>query len=101
LGTCVPALGELEVGILQTRHPDANHRRLDSLLRKLRVWPLNVPLAPVYGEIALDLIRRGRVLSEIDIMLAALCLHMDLTLLTTDRDFEALPQVRTENWLAP
>jgi len=32
-------------------------------------------------------------------MPAALARHMDLTLLTADRDFEALPDLRVENWL--
>ena len=32
-------------------------------------------------------------------MLAALCRQMNLTLLTTDRDFEALPDIRVENWV--
>jgi predicted nucleic acid-binding protein len=32
-------------------------------------------------------------------MLAGLAQSMDATLLTSDRDFEALPEVRTENWL--
>jgi len=32
-------------------------------------------------------------------MLAALALHDNRTLLTADRDFEALPEIRTENWL--
>jgi predicted nucleic acid-binding protein len=32
-------------------------------------------------------------------MLAALARFMDLTVLTSDRDFEALPDIRTENWL--
>jgi predicted nucleic acid-binding protein len=31
-------------------------------------------------------------------MLAALCRQRDLTLLTTDRDFEALPDISVENW---
>ena len=30
----------------------------------------------------------------------ALARRMDLTLLTSDRDFEALPDVRAENWLS-
>ncbi len=30
---------------------------------------------------------------------AALARVMDLTLVTTDRDFEALPDLRLENWL--
>jgi len=31
-------------------------------------------------------------------MLAALCREMDLTLVTTDNDFTALPWLKTENW---
>jgi predicted nucleic acid-binding protein len=31
-------------------------------------------------------------------MLAALARQHKLTVLTTDRDFEALPDLRTENW---
>ena len=33
-------------------------------------------------------------------MIAALCRQQGLTLLTADRDFEALPDIRVENWLA-
>ena len=32
-------------------------------------------------------------------MLAALARHMRLTLLMADLDFQALPDIRTENWL--
>ena len=31
-------------------------------------------------------------------MLASLARVMNLTILTTDRDFEALPDIRTEDW---
>ena len=31
-------------------------------------------------------------------MLATLTRVMDLTIFTTDRDFEALPDLRTEDW---
>jgi predicted nucleic acid-binding protein len=33
-------------------------------------------------------------------MIAAVVLRLRATLLTTDRDFEALPEVPAENWLA-
>jgi len=33
-------------------------------------------------------------------MVAALACQVGLKVLTTDRDFEALPQVPRENWLA-
>ena len=54
--------------------------------------------AKAYGEIHNDLRRRGRALSQVDMMLAALARQMKLTLVTTDRDFEALPDIRAENW---
>ncbi len=34
-------------------------------------------------------------------MVAALARHARLTILTTDRDFDAIPDVPTENWMAP
>jgi tRNA(fMet)-specific endonuclease VapC len=99
-GTCVPVLCELEGGIQQTAVPQVYYRFLDQLLHSVRVWPIDPELAPLFGEIYLDLQRRGRQLSFVDIVLAALARLKNLTLLTTDRDFEALPDLRTENWLA-
>jgi predicted nucleic acid-binding protein len=51
----------------------------------------------VYAEIYHDLRSRGRVLSQLDMMLAALSRSMDAVLLTDDRDFEALPDLQIEN----
>jgi tRNA(fMet)-specific endonuclease VapC len=100
LGTCLPVLGELETGFQQTPDPERNRQALQVVRRHVRLWPLDEALARLYGEIYHDLRRRGRVLSAIDMLLAALCRHMGLTLLTSDRDFEALPELHIENWLA-
>jgi tRNA(fMet)-specific endonuclease VapC len=67
-------------------------------MRQLRVWPITPETARIYGDIFHDLKRRGRVLSQVDMMLAALCRELDLTLATTDKDFAALPWLKTENW---
>ena len=99
LGTCVPVLCELEVGLLRTRHREHNRRILTTILRQIRTWPLEPPTAQIYAEIYHDLRARGRVLSQVDMMLAALSRFMDATLLTDDRDFDALPDLRVENWL--
>jgi tRNA(fMet)-specific endonuclease VapC len=99
-GCCVPVLCELEVGIQQRADFAITYRRLHTLLNIIRIWPIDVSLARIYGEIANELIRHGRVLSQVDIMLAALAKQMNLTLLTADGDFQALPDVPTENWLS-
>jgi len=98
-GVCVPVLGELEAGFQQTPDLDANHQALIAVRRYIRLWAMDEIIGRVYGEIFIELRRRGRAMSQVDIFLAAMCRHMTLTLLTADRDFEALPDVRTENWL--
>ena len=96
VGTCVPALCELEVGIQQVHDPAGYRPALHVLLRRLRIWPTTLQTAENYGEIYSDLKRRGRALSQVDMMLAALCRELDLVLVTTDGDFAALPWLPTE-----
>jgi len=96
--SCYPVLCELEVGIQQTPNPDDNRRRLAQLLRHVRLWPLDTETTRLYGAVYLELRRQGRVLSQVDIMLAALARQHKLIVLTTDRDFEALADLAVENW---
>jgi tRNA(fMet)-specific endonuclease VapC len=98
IGTCVPVLCELEVGIRQMVRADQSRRELAKLMSQIRLWPVDQTIVAGYGEIHLDLRRRGRVLSQVDMMLTSLARVMNLTILTTDRDFEALPDIRTEDW---
>ena len=74
-GTLIAVLWELEAGIQQTKNPQEFRRRLSQLLKQ------------------------GRVLSQVDMMLAALARQRKLKLLTTDKDFQALPDIETENWI--
>jgi len=43
--------------------------------------------------------RRGHRLHTVDALIAATALRYDLTLLTTDHDFAAVPGLRAENWV--
>ena len=67
-------------------------------MRQVAVWPLQHSTARLYGEIYQDLRRRGRVPSQVDMMLAALAREMKLTLVSSDSDFDALPDLRREDW---
>lgn len=98
VGTCVPVLCEIEVGAGQVADPAKYRDGLKQILRMVRVWPLTLLTATHFGDIATDLKRRGRAMSQVDLMLAALCRELDLVLVTTDKDFAALPWLKTENW---
>jgi tRNA(fMet)-specific endonuclease VapC len=99
-GTCVPVLCELQTGIYQTLRRDRNRQILAILLRQIRIWPLEPRIAPLYAQIYHELRDQGRILSQVDMLLVALARSMNVTILTSDRDFEAIPTVRVENWLA-
>jgi predicted nucleic acid-binding protein len=99
LGTCVNVVCELEAGIQHLKTPENYRRRLRELLRNVRLWPIDFEMARLYGEIFFELQNMGRVLDHVDMLLGVLARKLDLTLLTSDRDFEALPDIRTENWL--
>lgn len=100
VGTCVPVLCEIEAGIQQVHRPDEYRQNLQRLLRQIRVWPIDPSTARIYGVIHHDLKRRGRALSQVDMMLAALARQMTVTLATSDQDFAALPDIVTENWIS-
>jgi tRNA(fMet)-specific endonuclease VapC len=100
-GTCFPVLCEIEAGMRQVRGKAKYRRDLNHLLLQLRLWPIDLKTTRIYGDIYMELRRAGRVLSQVDIMVAALARQINLTILTTDRDFGALPDVRTEDWTQP
>lgn len=51
------------------------------------------------ATLQLALRRQGRQLPTVDALIAAVALHYDLVLLTTDGDFAAIPDLARENWL--
>lgn len=100
VGTCVPVLCEIEAGIQQVNQPAAYRLNLRRLLLQLTIWPIDPTTAEIYGILHRDLKSRGRVLSQVDMMLAALSRQLKLNLATSDLDFKALPDITSENWLS-
>lgn len=99
VGTCVPVLCEIEAGIQQVNQPEVYRLNLVRLLRQVRIWPMDRVTARLYGAIHHDLRQHGRVLSQVDMMLASLAQQMNLAIITSDRDFNALSNIPTEDWL--
>jgi predicted nucleic acid-binding protein len=97
--TCWPVLCELQEGIVFTANPGQYRRTLNALMTEVRIWPLDWNLVEQYGSCAKLARQRGRVLSTTDIILAAFAWKESAVLLTSDQDFEAFPEIKTENWL--
>lgn len=50
------------------------------------------------AELQILLRKKGWKLDTIDAMIAIVALRYDLILLTSDKDFSAVPELKTENW---
>jgi len=98
LGTCLPVLCEIEAGIRQVQRKAKYRRDLNHLLLQLRLWPMDLKTTEIYGDVYMELRRKGKALSQVDIMIAAMARQRKLTILSTDTDFDALPDIRKEDW---
>ena len=98
LGTCLPALCELEVGMVQTHNPAEYFRRLREIMSIVRVWPLDSGVTGIYAETYLQAKQMGKAISQVDLILASMAKLQGMTLLTSDRDFEPFSQLSIENW---
>jgi predicted nucleic acid-binding protein len=47
-----------------------------------------------------DTVKRGRQLSDVDLLIAAIATRLDAIIVSSDTDFDALP-VKRENWRTP
>ena len=91
--------GELHYGA--EKNP-ARERLLDSLKELLALLPIN-PLpttaGAAYGAIRAALERRGEIIGNSDLWIAAHARAADLTLVTNnEREFRRVPGLRIENW---
>ncbi len=100
IGIGVPTLGELIGGLEGSDDKEANwaiaHRSLGGFV----FWPFEKIAAYRYGRIFNDLKRRGRVIQQVDMQLAAITMTLPrCTLVTYDSDFDVIPGLVYENWL--
>jgi tRNA(fMet)-specific endonuclease VapC len=96
---CVPAITEVLFGLGGL--PRATQNLAEWVRLRLFV-PCYVPDemdAELAAQLQLSLRRRGWQLETVDALIASVALRYDLVLLTADKDFSVVPQLRQENWL--
>lgn len=98
-GICLPIHCEYRAGIRLSRLYRQNLARFQAALGILRHWPTDEDTAAEFAEIFRELRSAGRVLSQFDLLIAAVARQYQLTLLTADQAFQAVDRLRTENWL--
>lgn len=97
---CVPVLTEVLFGIGLLPRAKLNIAEWARLKPHL---PCHIPDetdAEHAAELQIALRRRGWQLETVDALIATIALRYRLILLTTDKDFRAVPKLEYENWLS-
>ena len=100
--TSVLCVGEMVFGA-RRRTPAFRYDRYlaDVVLPHMPILEVDVAVATVNGELRAALERRGRLVSDIDLLVAATALHHDLVLVTHNvRDFVGIERLIVEDWTA-
>jgi tRNA(fMet)-specific endonuclease VapC len=87
--------GEIYEGIYYGRDPAGSERVFRQFLRAVDVLPLTRPIMRRFARLRGDLRRRGQLIGDPDVLIAATALHHHLTLITGNRaHFERIPELR-------
>jgi predicted nucleic acid-binding protein len=98
-GLCLPVLCEYRAGIKLSRRHQQNLARLQTALTRIRLWPADEQTAVEFATLYQELRSAGRMLSQFDLLIAAVTRQHKLILLTADQDFKPVSRVKVENWL--
>lgn len=100
----VIAASELLYGVYRATDPAIRARRLafvEAVLARFPVLEIDLEVARVHAALWSSLAQQGAMIGVHDSWIAATCIAHDLTLITANtREFDRVPGLRFENWLA-
>ena len=95
LGVSVFVLCELEAGAAAADDPDAERERVRAALEAVATIFPDHRFAPKYGALLYALQRRGRIIGEMDLLIATAAVLDGVPLVTgNQKHFEAVPDLR-------
>jgi tRNA(fMet)-specific endonuclease VapC len=91
LGLSTISLAELYEGVYYSRDPQRSQQQLESFLSSVAVLDVSKEICQVFGRQRGFLRQKGLLISDFDLLIAATCLHHNLTLLTNNlRHFQRI-----------
>lgn len=95
-----PALAEMLYGIRMIPHAAQNVQEWNKISMMFLYHTIETIDAERAAILQVVMSSNGWQLKTVDALMAAVALRHSLTLLTTDGDFSAIPDLHCENWLA-
>jgi tRNA(fMet)-specific endonuclease VapC len=91
--------GELVYGAKKSRHVEKNLAVTYRIAELFPVLDIDRSIMDVFGEMKSNLERRGNIIEDMDILIAATALSHNLVLVTNNvRHFKKIKDLKLENW---
>jgi predicted nucleic acid-binding protein len=97
LGLSAVSLAELYQGAYLSVRQVESETALEEFLRLVTVIDVTKDVAEIYGRRRSELLKQGRALGALDMLIAATALSYGLTVLTADSDFQRVAGLRIES----
>jgi tRNA(fMet)-specific endonuclease VapC len=95
----VISVAELEVGIRRSVRPASQRRAVEAFTDLFEVLPWDRQTTSHYGELRVDLEKRGVVIGPLDMLIAAHALRLEATLITANfREFRRVEGLQCLEW---
>jgi predicted nucleic acid-binding protein len=100
IAVSVVTLAELRYGAAWSARPEANHQVVGDFASGVIVLGLDDEIAHLFGEFKAQLRRRGALIDDFDLLIAATAHHYRLTLITHNQaHFRRIPELQMEDWV--
>jgi len=101
IGICSVVEAELYLGARKYGNPARRKEKLDGMLAPYNSLPFDSSCVPEYARIRDHLEREGEIVGANDLLIAAIALTHDLTVVTHNcGEFLRVPGLRVEDWSA-
>ncbi len=101
IGISSITVSELYYGAKKSNRLEENIQRLWAFLMPFEVVSYDGAAANAYGDIRVDLERKGAVIGPLDMLIAAHALSLGLILVTNNvKEFQRISSLSVENWLS-
>jgi tRNA(fMet)-specific endonuclease VapC len=101
VGVSIITVAELSFGAQKSAQSRQNMLALEQFLLPLEVADFDRPASDTYGLIRAYLERSGNTIGSMDMLIGAHALSLEVTLATNNtREFERIPNLRIEDWMA-
>ena len=100
IGVSTITVSELQYGVSNSKNRRLNKQRVDEFLSPLEILPYDEFAANIYGDIRLQLEKRGKSIGPLDMLIAAHALSRNLILISNnEKEFKRVKNLKVENWV--